>query len=121
VPAAHYVNLAGRNRMLSQRIGKFFLFREWGVCNDAMLQRMADSWCEFEVNLAELKRSGMTGPELAAQLKEITEQWQKFEGILAPNLTNASGSRHALAVIAQGERLLRYVDTTVKLYERLAK
>ena len=29
LPAAHYVNMAGRNRMLSQRIGKFFLFREW--------------------------------------------------------------------------------------------
>ena len=57
VPEAHYVNIAGRNRMLSQRIGKFFLFREWGVCSDAMLQRMGDSWCEFEVNLAELKLS----------------------------------------------------------------
>ena len=121
VPAAHYVNLAGRNRMLSQRIGKFFLFREWGVCNDAMLQRMADSWCEFEVNLAELKRGGMSVPELAAQLKEIAEQWQRFESVLLPNLANASRSQHALAVIAQGERLLRYVDTTVKLCERLAK
>jgi CRP-like cAMP-binding protein len=121
VPAAHYVNIAGRNRMLSQRIGKFFLFREWGVCSDAMLQRMGDSWCEFEVNLAELKRSGMSVPELAAQLNEITEQWQKFESILSPNLANAKRSQHALAAIAQGERLLRYVDTTVKLYERLAK
>ena len=121
VPAAHYVNLAGRNRMLSQRIGKFFLFREWGVCNEAMLQRMADSWREFEVNLAELKRGGMSVPELAAQLKEIAEQWQRFESVLLPNLANASRSQHALAVIAQGERLLRYVDTTVKLYERLAK
>ncbi len=121
VPAAHYVNVAGRNRMLSQRIGKFFLFREWGACSDAMLQRMGDSWCEFEVNLAELKRSGMSVPELAAQLNEITEQWQKFESILSPNLANAKRSQHALAAIAQGERLLRYVDTTVKLYERLAK
>jgi len=121
VPAAHYVNIAGRNRMLSQRIGKFFLFREWGVCSEAMLQRMGDSWCEFEVNLAELKRSGKSIPELAAQLNEITEQWQKFESILSPNLANAKRSQHALAAIAQGERLLRYVDTTVKLYERLAK
>ena len=121
VPAAHYVNIAGRSRMLSQRIGKFFLFREWGVCSDAMLQRMGDSWCEFEANLAELKRSGMTVPELAAQIKEIAGQWQKFESTLSPKLTNASRSQHALAAIAQGERLLRYVDTTVKLYERLAK
>ncbi len=121
VPAAHYVNIAGRNRMLSQRIGKFFLFREWGICSEAMLQRMGDSWCEFEVNLAELKRSGRSVPELAAQLDEITEQWRKFESILSPTLANARTSQHALAAIAQAERLLRYVDTTVKLYERLAK
>ena len=82
---------------------------------------MGESWCEFEVNLAELKRSGKSIPELAAQLNEITEQWQKFESILSPNLANASKRQHALAAIAQGERLLRYVDTTVKLYERLAK
>lgn len=120
-PTAHYVNTAGRNRMLSQRIGKFFLFREWGVCSDAMRQRMGDSWCEFEINLAELKRSRMGVPELDAQLDEITEQWRKFESTVSPNLANANRSRHALAAVAQGERLLRYVDTAVKLYERLAR
>ena len=35
----HTTSIAGRNRMLSQRIGKFFLFREWGYaatrcCNE---------------------------------------------------------------------------------------
>lgn len=121
VPAARQVNIAGRNRMLTQRIGKFFLFREWGACSDAMLERMGASWCEFDVNLAELKRSGAGVPELAAQLNEIGDEWKKFECILLPNLAHASRSGHALAAVAQGERLLRYVDTTVKLYERLAR
>lgn len=79
------------------------------------------SWCEFDVNLAELKRSGASVPELAAQLNEIGDEWKKFECILLPNLAHASRSGHALAAVAQGERLLRYVDTTVKLYERLAR
>jgi hypothetical protein len=82
---------------------------------------MGDSWCEFEINLAELKRSRMGVPELDAQLDEITEQWRKFESTVSPNLANANRSRHALAAVAQGERLLRYVDTAVKLYERLAR
>ena len=29
---ARYVNIAGRNRLLSQRIGKFFMFRDWADC-----------------------------------------------------------------------------------------
>jgi len=86
-----------------------------------MLQQMGDSWCEFEVNLAKLRGGGMPVPEVSGQTKGITEQWQRFESILLPIVTNASMNQHALAAIAQGECLLRYVDTTVKLYERLAK
>lgn len=46
VPAAHYVNIAGRNRMLSQRIGKFFLFREWGYA----VRRCCNGWGTPGVN-----------------------------------------------------------------------
>ena len=121
LPAAHYVNVAGRNRMLSQRIGKFFLFRDWGACSDAMLQRLGDSHCEFEINLAKMARSATAVPELAAQLEEVADGWRKFEGLLQPDPTPASSARRAQAALAEGERLLRHLDTTVKLYERLAK
>jgi CRP-like cAMP-binding protein len=119
-PVPPYVNIAGRNRMLSQRIGKLFLFREWGVSVATIRQRMSDSFSEFEANLAELKRSGVAVPELAAQLDEVEALWRKFAGVLHPDVTYASKERHALAVLAEGERLLRNVDTAVKLYERLA-
>mgnify|MGYP000901195220 CR=1 FL=1 len=120
-PVAPYVNIAGRNRMLSQRIGKLFLFREWGVSIAAIRQRLSDSLSEFERNLEELKRSGVAVPELAAQLDEVDALWRKFAGVLDPDVTYASKERHALAVLAEGERLLRNVDTAVKLYERLAR
>lgn len=54
--------------MLSQRIGKLFLFREWGLGGQLVLQRLETSRIEFECNLAELQRSGKGIPELAAQL-----------------------------------------------------
>lgn len=121
LPAAPYVNIAGRNRMLSQRIGKLCLFREWGVFSEAMQQRMSDSIGEFEANLSELKMSGMSVPELSAQLDEVDALWRRFASVLQPNLTYSSKERHALAVLAEGERLLRHVDTAVKLYERLTR
>ncbi len=98
-PAGHDVNIAGRNRMLSQRIAKLVLFRAWGLAGDLIAQRLGDSLCEFDVNLVRLKRSGASVPEPAA----------------------ASGNRHVLRVLAEGERLFRHVDTAVKLFERLAK
>lgn len=120
-PGAHYVNIAGRNRMLSQRIGKLFLILEWGLGDETAQQRLDASRHEFETNLAKLQRSGMTVPELAAQLQEVARQWRKFKAALLPDPAHGSRTRHALAVIAEGERLLRHVETAVKLYERLAK
>lgn len=120
-PAAHWVNIAGRNRMLSQRIGKLFLFREWGLGGETILHRLGESCCEFETNLSELKRNSIGVPELVAQLGEVTEQWRRFESVLLPSLQHAGQRRHALATLTEGDRLLRLVDTTVKLYERLAR
>lgn len=120
-PEACYVNIAGRNRMLSQRIGKTFLFRE-EVANDEVVLLQLDHSCrEFESNLEELRRSGNNLPELAAQLREVAVQWKKFMQALLPNLAHGQKAKHAQAVIAEGERLLRHVDTAVKLYERLTK
>ncbi len=117
---AHFVNIAGRNRMLSQRIGKLFLFREWGLGGERVLHCLEISRIEFECNLAELQRSGKGIPELAAQLVEVDGQWRKFETMLIPSLTNIGKTRYALTALAAGERLFRHADTAVKLYERLA-
>jgi CRP-like cAMP-binding protein len=120
-PDARYVNIAGRNRMLSQRIGVFFLFRERVGNDDIILQQLDPSCREFESNLEELRRSGKDLPELAAQLREVAAQWKKFIQALLPNLAHGQKAKHAQAVIAEGDRLLRHVDTTVRLYERLTK
>lgn len=114
-PEARYVNIAGRNRMLSQRIGKFFLFQE--QVGDAA----AASCREFERNLDELQRGGQNLPELAAQLREVAGQWHKFMRTLQPDLAHGHKAKHAQSVITEGDRLLRLVDTAVKLYERLSK
>ena len=37
------------------------------------------------------------------------------------DLSHAARTQHARLVMAEGERLLRGVDTTVKLFERLTK
>lgn len=116
VPEVHYINIAGRNRMLSQRIGKFFVFRFWGLGDGDMAQRLEAARAEFETNLGELQRSAASLPELAAQLQAVEEQWGLFQGSLAGPPTE----RHIPKIQAASERLLRYVDTAVRLYERLA-
>lgn len=117
----HRVNIAGRNRMLSARMTKLFLFRDWRICADETLECMTQSRDEFARNFAELSESGALIPEAMAQLTAVAEQWKLFitaiDTIPARNINKS----HARAVLAASEPLLRHVDTTVKMYERLAE
>ena len=120
IPEAHYVNMAGRNRMLSQRIGKFFLFREWPALQETIAELSPQVCAEFESNLRELAQAAAQQPELVAQIDVVAQQWQKFIRALCPDLAHAGKSKHARLVLSEGDRLLRCVDTTVKLFERLS-
>lgn len=118
-PEASHVNIAGRNRMLSQRIVKLFLFREW--IGDRKIGRDIEaSSSEFRRNLTELRRGAKQRPEVEAQLDEVATHWEKLAKALAAGAAHAGREHHAQVVLAIGDRLLRHVDTTVKLYERLA-
>lgn len=121
IPEAHDVNTAGRNRMLSQRICKLVLFRDWGRLDDRVAALSTQTCREFESNLQELIRAGGSQAELGAQLDVVASQWQRFVRALCPDPSPGGKLRHARSVLTEGERLLRGVDTTVKLFERLAK
>ncbi len=121
IPEAHYVNMAGRNRMLSQRISKFFLFREWANLDDRIAALIPPSCFEFESNLQYLGKTENIPPEVTAQLRVVASQWQKFIRALSPDLSHPTRTQHARLAMAEGDRLLRSVDTTVKLFERLTK
>jgi CRP-like cAMP-binding protein len=116
---AHYVNVAGRNRMLSQRIVKFFLFEDIAECAEAAQVQIGASAEAFNANLDELRRSGGSLPQLVAQLDEVGRQWARLMTALAPSAERMRRSQHVRLVLAEGRRLLRHVDTAVKLYERL--
>lgn len=123
IDSAHYaeaINRAGRLRMLSQRIVKLFLFADLATGCDiaALIERSA---AEFEANLAELLRDGRALPEVVAQLDEVAKQWRRLLGALAPSVDRPRRSQQARLVTAEGKRLLRCVDTVVKLYERLTR
>lgn len=116
---AHYVNVAGRNRMLSQRIVKFFLFQDLADCAEAAHAQIGASVAAFDANLDELRRSAGALPQLAAQLDIVGQQWARLMTVLAPSAERMRRTQHVRLVLAKGGRLLRHVDTAVKLYERL--
>jgi hypothetical protein len=51
----------------------------------------------------------------------VASQWQKFIRTLLPDLFHSTKTQDSRLAMAEGDRLLRSVDTTVKLFERLTK
>ena len=119
IPEAHYVNMAGRNRMLSQRIVKLFLFQDLADCAEAAQAQIDVSAAAFDANLDELRHSAGSLPQLVAQLEEVAQQWGRLKTAMVPSAQRLRRSQHLRLVVAKGGRLLRHVDTAVKLYERL--
>lgn len=115
------VNVAGRNRMLTARLTKLFLFCDWGVQKARSLRCMKASRQEFAANIRLLQGGGEGTPEASAQLAIDLERWQHFLQVIDANPAPSSHNGHARAVFAASEELLRHVDTTVKLYEHLAQ
>lgn len=119
--AAHMVNVAGRNRMLCARLTKLFLFNGWPD-RSRKLGRLSDvSRHEFFSNMRTLSSHSTDAPEAQAQLRVDAEQWQHFLSALDANPAGCFDEEQALAVVAASDELLRNVDTTVKLYERLTR
>lgn len=115
------VNVAGRNRMLSQRVAKFFLFEGFEGCPDRAQPQIAASCRAFEHNQRLLLENAGGVPELVAQIEATAALWSGFIAALDPAIRQPHRIGRVRAVLAEGERLLRYTNTVVKLFERLAR
>lgn len=115
-PAGKLVNIAGRQRMLSQRMGKFFMAAAMGVDRDNSLTEMNKARTEFVAALDVLR----TAPEATAKIKEelqlADQQWTFFDAALK-RLEQAKANPKALSdVWVTSENLLTVMDKVTGLY-----
>lgn len=115
-PVAHYVNLAGRQRMLSQRISKAYMLVSWGNSSSEIRQTGTSASHEFIGAMQVLKNNPGNTPEVRQELEELELRWNWLQVAQA---TEGAQSYRLIAAEAS-EALLRSAQRLTELYEQAA-
>jgi uncharacterized protein YchJ len=108
------VNLAGRQRMLSQRIAKYQFCRQWGVSEREAPAESAKAKSEFVAAMATLAAQAKT-PSQRSALDSAANQWVFFDSALS----SANGNTGAQSRLARAsEQILVAFDDVTLAFER---
>ncbi len=111
------IGLAGRQRMLSQRMAKFYFFQRAGVQVADSKTALDKALGEFEQAQAELGKAPESTGAVRDELALVDQQWFFFKGALDQVDRSAQAASH---VATTSERILEQLDLCVGLYEGMA-
>lgn len=116
----HLVNISGRQRMLSQRMAKFYQAINWGTAPSDALAKLSTARDEFLKAMVELTTSPGNTQAINAELVLAQQQWLFFDQALRSSITDMRDkTRFATNVATTSERILETMNRITGMYEQL--
>lgn len=115
-PVSRWVNLAGRQRMLSQRLVKTYMLRQWGVDNARLRDEMESVQNEFSGALAAMQQRADNSAAARGEIENLALQWEWLRAALA-----TEGAESFRLILAEGgDAVLELADQVTRLYQQSA-
>jgi hypothetical protein len=112
-PIDHLIGIAGRERMLSQRMAKFYFYRTWDLYDDPAYVEMHLSGAHFTTVLIQIERSPLASAETKAAVARVRREWEPYQQALFASRELAKVRKDASRVAELSERLLAVTEELV--------
>ncbi len=113
----HIINISGKQRMLSQRVSKFYIAYQCGFRDENTVRKLNNSIEEFESGLEELRREPRNNKEISSLLAKVKKKWEN----ISPYFLKVRKGGLPLMVLTATDEITKMSDRITDFYvEKIA-